>query len=59
MITFFNKQGVLYTNWMPRDMKGVNKEYIVKMFCQLKRVHIPKKRLEWKDRNVKIHTDNA
>ncbi len=58
-ITFFDKQVVLYTNWMWRDTKDVNKKCFIKIFRQLKRVHIPKKRLEWKDQNVKIHADNV
>ncbi len=40
-------------------MKGVNKEYIIKISRQLKRVHIPKKQQEWKGQNVKIRMDNV
>ncbi len=48
VITFFDKQGVFYTNWMLRDMKDVNKEYTIKIFHQLKHIRIPKKEPEWK-----------
>ncbi len=57
-ITFFDHKGVIFMHWVPQG-QIVNKEYMIKVFKELKCVHIPKKSPEMMNGRFKVQMNNA
>ena len=57
-ITFFDKKGMIYTHYVPQG-QTVNSPYFIEVLKQLMKVHIARKRLEYKKENWKLHMQCA